>query len=389
MRAVPPRIMLVDSYPQALYGQQQTLLQLLRASPSRLLEPILLTPGPGALPDCVVEMGLPVVEVPYPDSLAAYGGAIYRYGILRRLRLIRQWMGYVVGLRGVLRRLRVDAVFCNDLRALLTVGVAARTLGVPTLIWDKLDRPHGILDALQLPLASRNLILAGCVAAKYPTWQRRVFASRIRIVRNGIDLKRVAAGRPIRSELGLGEQNVVFAMIGSISDRKGQANVLRAIGQIQATSRKFNLLLVGVATGDADERYLAQAQRLSNGRTMWLGYRDDIPDLLASVDALVVQSDREGGPRVVMEAMAAGKVVISTPVGIVPEVITHRINGFIVPRDDVLCLRQAMTEVIMDEKLRRCVGGAARATALREFDCDMHSRKIIDELIALAEKSSA
>lgn len=90
-----------------------------------------------------------------------------------------------------------------------------------------------------------------------------------------------------------------------------------------------------------------------------------------------------------MEAMAAGKVVISTPVGIVPEVITHRINGFIVPRDDVLCLRQAMTEVIMDEKLRRCVGGAARATALREFDCDMHSRKIIDELIALAEKSSA
>lgn len=388
MSAGRPRILLADSYPEALYGQQHTLLQLLRASPRDRLEPILLTPGPGDLPDRVAEMGVAVEAAPYPDSLAAYGGAIYRYRPSRRLRLAWQWLSYVATLRGVLRRLRIDAVYCNDLRALLTVGFAARSLGVPTLIWDKLNRPHGILDAVQLPLASRNLVLASAITEKYPRWQRRLLAGRIKVVRDGIDMRAIAAGCSIRPALGVGEDSVVFAMIGTISKRKGQAGVLQAFTQVMKTREGVHLLVVGEPATDHDQRHAAEIRPIGTERATWLGYRDDIPDVLASVDVLVVNSDDEGGPRVVMEAMAAGKVVIATPVGYVPEVITHRFNGFIVPRDDIHCLRQVMTELITDENLRGRLGDAARATAVREFDCVEHSRNVIDELVALAARAS-
>jgi glycosyltransferase involved in cell wall biosynthesis len=154
------------------------------------------------------------------------------------------------------------------------------------------------------------------------------------------------------------------------------------------TRKDVHLLVVGEPATDDDRRHAEEIRPIATERTTWLGYREDIPDILASVDVLVVNSDGEGGPRVVMEAMAAGKAVIATPVGYVPEVITHRINGFIVPRDDIECLRQVMTELITDDTLRGRLGDAARATAVRDFDCVEHSRNVIDELLALAARPS-
>lgn len=121
--------------------------------------------------------------------------------MLTRLRVLGQVFSYVFRLWRELGRLRPAAVYCNDMRGLLTVGIAARLRRIPVMTWDKLDKPHGLLDWFQLPLVNRNLVISRAVTVKYPAWQRRLFRRRIRVVPNGVDIEAIEAARP--ADLGL------------------------------------------------------------------------------------------------------------------------------------------------------------------------------------------
>jgi len=103
-------------------------------------------------------------------------------------------------------------------------------------------------------------------------------------------------------------------------------------------------------------------------KVRFLGLRDDIPDLLAEASILVLPSDWEGVPLTVLEAMAAGKPVVATAVGGVPELVDEGKTGFLVPPQAPDALAGAILRLARDPELRKRMGEVARKRALERFD---------------------
>ncbi|MEI6799505.1 MAG: glycosyltransferase family 4 protein, partial [Pseudomonadota bacterium] len=290
-------VLFVDSYPQAIAGQQETLTALLKACSGHGIAPTVAMPKDGVFAERLCEAGFPVEVLQQPHRIAAYGGAVYRYGLWGRLQMAVQVGRYVWRLRKWMQSRHFAAVYVNDMRGLLTFGLAARSLGVPVLIWDKLDKPHGLYDALQLPLASRNLMISQSVSTKYPAWQRRIWRGKIAVAHDGIDLSRFrpAERKAALGRLGIdpGPDTIVLGIIGTICERKGQDRLLAAFTAARSVLPDLVLLVIGSPEEETAE-FADALRRNADKNVHWLGLRSDMPEVIPALDFLVSPSRHEG-----------------------------------------------------------------------------------------------
>lgn len=380
-------VLFVDSYPQAMAGQQETLTALLKGCSDHGIDPTVAMPAQGEFAEALRAAGYPVEILQQPDRIGAYGGAVYRYGLSGRLHMAGQVGGYVWRLRKWMKSRRFAAVYVNDMRALLTFGLAARSLGVPVLIWDKLDKPHGLYDALQLPLASRNLMIARSVAAKYPAWQRRVWRGKMAVARNGVDLLRF---RPAdrtearaRLSLGLGRDAIVLGIIGTICARKGHDRLLAAFRAARSVLPDLALLVIGspeAETAEFADRLRGQADE----NVLWLGARSDVAEILPALDFLVSPSRHEGMGRVNVEAMACGLPVIGAAGTGIAEVVEDGVTGLLVDAADIAALSDAILGLARRPDLRQRMGEAGLRRAHDLFDADRQTAHVLLQLGAIA-----
>lgn len=103
----------------------------------------------------------------------------------------------------------------------------------------------------------------------------------------------------------------------------------------------------------------------------FLGFRDDMAGVYASLDVLVQPSYREGMPMTILEAMASGVPVVATRVGAAADVIDDRRTGLLVDAADVAGLTRAVRTLLTDEPLRVGMGRAARAAVAEDFTVDV------------------
>jgi glycosyltransferase involved in cell wall biosynthesis len=102
----------------------------------------------------------------------------------------------------------------------------------------------------------------------------------------------------------------------------------------------------------------------------FLGFRSDVPDLIAACDLFALPSLNEGLPLALLEALAGGKPVVASAVGGVGEVIRHADTGLLVPAGDSRALADAIRTVLTDAALTRRMGERGRALVEAEFTCD-------------------
>lgn len=372
------RLLFVESYPHVLFGQQHTLLSLLDTAQDLAIEPVVGVTAEGVFCDEVRARGLELVAFPYPELLGAYGGAVYRYRGLRRVRMFGQGLGYLLDIRRRLHQLNLDGVFCNDMRGLLTVGLAARTLGLPVLIWDKLDKPHGWLDWLQLPLVTTNVIISQSVTRKYPVWQVAMLRRNIVRVSEGAELDRFDAAVPIRATLPVTDDDIVLAIVGTITDRKGHDRILAIWPQLMRALPNLRLLVIGEPSGNLeDARYASELPNRDHPRIHFMGMRRDIPSLMLSVELLLVPSRNEGTPLVIFEAMAARKPVIGARAGGIPEVVVDGETGLLFDGDDASQLMSAIERLSQSAELRARMGAAGRQRVERQFNRPVQMRRVL------------
>jgi glycosyltransferase involved in cell wall biosynthesis len=99
----------------------------------------------------------------------------------------------------------------------------------------------------------------------------------------------------------------------------------------------------------------------------FLGRREDVPELLAGSDILVLTSDHEGFPNVVLEGMAAGLPIVTTPAGDAPQVVRDGVSGYVVPFDDVEVLASRIVELAKSAELRERLGQEGRRIAEQKY----------------------
>ena len=165
---------------------------------------------------------------------------------------------------------------------------------------------------------------------------------------------------------------------------KGTWDLLTALEHL-SSSTPWQALLVG--DGDLEEAK-RRAARLG-GRVEVLGWRSqaEVAALLRSVHALVLPSYLEGLPMSVLEAMAAGRAVIATPVGGLPQLIRDGVNGRLVPLRDPAALASAMEELMSKRELCASLGAAGRLSIAEGHDIRRVAERLRDLYLELAGDS--
>lgn len=151
---------------------------------------------------------------------------------------------------------------------------------------------------------------------------------------------------------------------------KGLAEYVEAARLLRAEGRHVQCLLAGEPDpGNPAAVPTATLQSwVAEGVVQWLGHVNDMPALLATVHAVVLPSYREGLPKGLIEAAACGLPLVTTDVPGCREVVTHGVDGLLVPVKNATALARAMACLQDDPALRARLGTAARAKALATFD---------------------
>jgi glycosyltransferase involved in cell wall biosynthesis len=189
-------------------------------------------------------------------------------------------------------------------------------------------------------------------------------AEKIDVVYNAVSLERFGSAAPqgLRSRLTDGRAAPLVLTPARLTEQKGHPVLLRAAAEVPE--------VVFALAGDGPLRagLEAEADRLGVGeRVVFLGHRTDIPDLLAACDIFALPSLYEGSSLAVLEAMAAGRPVVSSSIGGTAELIEDGENGLLVPPGEVAPLVAALRRLIGDSALREDLAQNARRRVELEF----------------------
>ncbi|HAC66288.1 MAG TPA: glycosyltransferase family 1 protein [Cyanothece sp. UBA12306] len=170
---------------------------------------------------------------------------------------------------------------------------------------------------------------------------------------------------------------VSIVMIARFDQQKDHTTLLKAFQNIPDAQ----LNLVGDGPNLENVKELAINLDIID-KINFLGYRTDIPEILAKAQIFTLISNWEGFPRTTIEAMRAGLPVIVSDVGGASEAIIEGFTGYPVPRGDVITLHKRLSELVSNTQLRQKMGEQARIRYLKEFTFD----KMFDQTFDVYQK---
>lgn len=285
----------------------------------------------------------------------------------------------VFRLRRVLRRQRPDVLVCFLHQANIVGRLSGWLAGVQAVVSGirVADRRKWVIwtDRLTRGLTHQYVAVSQHVADVH-AWLCGVGKDRIMVIRNGVD---IPDPRPVRIDREDSERRILF--VGRLTEQKRPQNLVNAVAAMAVQSGKS---VVVDFLGDGELRSELQQLIFATGLSGCVrlhGYQSNVAEWMAQADVLVLPSDWEGLPNVVLEAMAHGLPVIATNVDGVPEIIEHGVTGWIVPPDDVAALTDALTNLLADINGRRLVANRAFDVVQQRFRWDT-AVEAFDELLS-------
>jgi glycosyltransferase involved in cell wall biosynthesis len=219
-------------------------------------------------------------------------------------------------------------------------------------------------------LARAALVLALSEAWR-ATLQQISPQARIEVLMNAVPLP-PPDGMPAPSR----QPTLLF--FGEIARHKGVFGLAQAFARVADALPELRLIYAGTGSGVEETRRLVEQFRLS-GRVKFTGWlqAERKRTTLAGATIFVLPSFVEGMPMALLEAMSYGLPVIATPVGGVPEIVTHGHDGILVPPGDVEALAAAIARLTNDPELRQRLGRAARDTVAKRFSLDSAVERLL------------
>jgi glycosyltransferase involved in cell wall biosynthesis len=203
-----------------------------------------------------------------------------------------------------------------------------------------------------------------------------ILPRRLRVIPNAVPAP-VASGHDVRAELGIPADAPVVVTVCQLRPEKAVEVLVEAAGLLRGRHPELRVLVAGEGTERGRLEPLIEKLGLADC-VLLLGTRRDVPDVLVAADVAVCCSDFEGTPLSVMEYMGAGRPVVATRVGGLPEVVQDGVQGLLVEARDPAGLADALARLLEDEPLRRRLGDAARIRQRTTFDLDAAVRRIED-----------
>ena len=200
-------------------------------------------------------------------------------------------------------------------------------------------------------------------------------------IRNGINLEKFNVKdyciNDMRSALSLSNSDFAWAKVANFSSIKGHKDLINAFKNIHI---KYNskLFLIGKDNGTLDElKDLVVTQDLES-KIKFLGFRDDIPEILLAMDGYICASHTEGFSNAILEAMASGLPIVATKVGGNPEIIRNEKNGLLVKSKDINAITRAMIKIMEDSHLSQKLSKDALKTVNQKYNTKKMVKSYID-----------
>jgi glycosyltransferase involved in cell wall biosynthesis len=354
-------------------GAERVLLMILTGLDRNRFDPVVLCPSDGTLNAMVRDLDAKTASIPQldarftirPDRLAKYIGSF--------VRLIR-------AARAAVSTGAPDVVHANSIRAGLVMSAATLGLGVP-VIWhvhDRLPR-HPLSTVIRLVAAifrsHRIIAVSQAVANRFEGRLSRFFRSRITTIHNAVDVEqfRPAAQSRTDTRAALGvEGKTVIGIVGQLTPRKGQLELIEAFAELSRTIPDTVLLIVGEPIFNRDGEYAAslESAAIRSGvadRIRFLGAREDVPEIMRALDLLVVNSSVEPFGLTVIEAMASKTPVLATAVDGIREIVRHAENGWLIEPQDRRSLIEGLFSLVRDRQLRERLSQTGRLDVVERF----------------------
>lgn len=392
------RVLYMD-HTATMGGGEVALLNLVRYLDREQYRPVVLLFSEGTLRRALEEAGVETHRMPLAASVVNTRKDTLGARSLLRLRDVLQTLRCIRQVARFIREHDIDLVHTNSLKADIVGGVAAKLARTPVL-WHVRDR----IDSDYLPGTVVRVFrwlcraLPDCVVANSTSTLgtiRLPKTKRAATVYSGV----VMDGRSTASSSGTwhvvhdGVRQEAFAGIGSspggprvglvgrISPWKGQHVFLRAAARVRERFPGARFLVIGGALFE-ERAYEREVRELA--RTLGLeecveftGHRDDVPELVGGLD-LLVHASTTGEPfgQVVVEGMAAGKPVVATRGGGVPEIVEDGVTGLLVPMGDAEAMAGAMERLLADPHAALAMGRRGRERVEERFTIQQTARKV-------------
>jgi glycosyltransferase involved in cell wall biosynthesis len=303
--------------------------------------------------------------------------------------------GAAVHLARLARSVKADIVHCYNTRPMLYGGLVARAVGIRAALGflsafacQVPDRSYAFLPQ-PLTTASRRNVYRNRLAAALmrvivtvsPSLGRRfadyngVAPEKLRVIGYGADLdalNRITAERvsEFRQRLGFRPEDIVIGSVGRLVEQKDYPTQLRAFALAAARVPSLRMAIAGDGPLRPALERLARELAIAN-RVRFLGYQDDVPALLRSVDLFALASKFEPFGVALIEAKAAGLPIVATAVNEIPDIVVDGESGLLTQPQNAASMAALFVKLALDRGCRTRLGARAR------IEAQQHSLKTV------------
>ncbi len=293
----------------------------------------------------------------------------------------------------LIREQKIDLIHAQLQDATVFAAIMNKLAGVPVVITRHLieddaqnwrRRWRNQLEHFTVKHAVNKIITVSDAARDHYAAMTGIPLSRFQTIYNGIDLDKFEAQQDklaARQALGFPTDRPIVTMVGVMRPGKGQQVAIEAARHVPEAL----FLLVGDGKPPYREELEAQAKGVED-RLQFLGQRMDVPAILNASDILILPSDNEALPTVLIEAGAAKLPVVATRVGGIPEIVVDGETGIIIPPRDPQALAKAIQTLVADPQKIQQMGERAYARVHQIFTLPNQAEQTMQLYESLVKK---
>jgi len=203
---------------------------------------------------------------------------------------------------------------------------------------------------------------------RYIIDKSKISAEKISVIYNGVNIKSQDNSYEQNPKMPFKIENKdrILMTVGRLHKQKGHCYLIQAVSKVRKEFPKVKLLLTGEGEEENNLKKLVKSLDLTN-EVIFAGLSSDIEGILPMAELFILPSLWEGFPNALLEAMAAGKPVVATKVGGIPEIVVHGETGILIPPRDTDALAIAIIDLLQNRLKEKDMGEAGRIRAAKRF----------------------
>ena len=289
----------------------------------------------------------------------------------------------------ILKRLKINLIYMNNQPSSNLEGIiVARDAGIQCI---QHSRIAAMLNGFEVDVVNKWLTRMICVSegVRKSFVEQGINASICDVVYNGIDQNTIpaTAASEIRKKWGVGDDEILIGTVGSLIKRKRINDLIDAMARIQSQDKNASspspcplpsgerIKVRGMIVGGGPEKANLQKQVLKldlQDKVIFTDFQTDAISYINAMDIFVLPSEKEGLPRVILEAMLMERPVVACDTTGSSELVVDSKTGFLVPVKKPEIMADAILKLIASSDLRKKLGQNGRAMVLERFSIDSY-----------------